>query len=88
MWQVIATGEYQRWLMRQDAAVQAELDALIHLLEEMGPRLSRPYADTLKGSRYANMKELRVNAKRRFGSRLRLIRIAERSCWLQAISEE
>ena len=26
--------------------------------------LGRPYADTLKGSKFVNMKELRINAKR------------------------
>ncbi len=35
---------------------------LIGLLEQFGPHLRRPYADTLNGSRYANMKELRFNA--------------------------
>jgi len=29
------------------------------LLRAMGPLLKRPHADTLNGSRYANMKELR-----------------------------
>jgi hypothetical protein len=29
------------------------------LLEERGPLLARPYADTLKGSQIANLKELR-----------------------------
>jgi len=29
------------------------------LLQEFGPQLGRPRVDTLKGSRYANMKELR-----------------------------
>ena len=32
------------------------------LLEEFGPQLGRPYADTLDGSRHANMKELRFTA--------------------------
>lgn len=35
----------------------------ILLLEQLGPRLSRPYADTVKGSKYANMKELRIQSK-------------------------
>ena len=30
------------------------------MLEEYGPGLGRPYADTLRQSRYPNMKELRV----------------------------
>ena len=40
-------------------AVQNELLALVELLQLRGSQLGRPHADTLKGSRYANMKELR-----------------------------
>lgn len=32
------------------------------MLEQFGPQLGRPYVDTLKGSRHANMKELRFDA--------------------------
>jgi hypothetical protein len=42
--------------------VQDELLAHIKLLEEFGPQLGRPRADTLNGSRHANMKELRFYA--------------------------
>ena len=42
--------------------VQDELLAHGRLLEVMGPLLQRPHADTLKGSRHANMKELRFEA--------------------------
>jgi len=31
----------------------------VERLEEQGPALGRPWADTIKGSRYRNMKELR-----------------------------
>ena len=41
--------------------VQDELLAHIKLLEEFGPQLGRPHADTLNGSRHANMKELRFD---------------------------
>lgn len=44
------------------AKVQDELLAMMALLEVYGPMLGRPHADTLAGSRYANMKELRFNA--------------------------
>ncbi len=30
------------------------------LLEQVGPMLGRPYVDTLYGSQYQNMKELRI----------------------------
>ncbi len=33
------------------------------LLEQFGPTLGRPRVDTLKGSRHANMKELRFDAE-------------------------
>ena len=40
-------------------AVQLEIAALAGLLPRFGPQLRRPHCDTLKGSKYANMKELR-----------------------------
>ncbi len=43
-------------------AVQDAILAKTHLLEREGPQLGRPHADTLKGSRHANMKELRCAA--------------------------
>jgi hypothetical protein len=42
--------------------VQTEILALSRLLQKLGPQLGRPHVDTLKGSRYANMKELRFGA--------------------------
>ena len=43
-------------------AVQDELLALAELLGVSGPTLGRPHADTLAGSKHANMKELRFTA--------------------------
>lgn len=43
-------------------AVQDEVLALMGLLKQFGPTLGRPRVDTLKGSRHANMKELRFTA--------------------------
>src|SRR3981189_71270 len=40
-------------------AVQLEIAALTGLLRQFGPQLRRPHCDTLKGSKHANMKELR-----------------------------
>src|SRR5438132_544438 len=44
--------------------VQDELLSHAELLEEFGPRLGRPFVDTLKGSKHSNMKELRFKADR------------------------
>ena len=48
--------------MRLQEAVQDELLAMIELLKVAGPQLRRPGADTLNGSKHANMKELRFEA--------------------------
>jgi hypothetical protein len=42
--------------------VQDELLAMLVPLREYGPSLGRPEVDTLKDSKYANMKELRFKA--------------------------
>jgi hypothetical protein len=42
--------------------VQDELLAHAKLLQQFGPQLGRPRADTLNGSRHPNMKELRFDA--------------------------
>lgn len=41
--------------------VQDELLARTRLLQQFGPQLGRPTVDTLRGSKHANMKELRFN---------------------------
>ncbi len=45
-----------------DEEVQDQLLAHAELLEEFGPQLGRPSVDTLNGSKYRNMKELRFSA--------------------------
>jgi hypothetical protein len=42
--------------------VQDDLLAMTRLLQQFGPQLKRPHADTMNGSRHANMKELRFDA--------------------------
>jgi hypothetical protein len=43
--------------------IQDELMAHASLLEKFGPQLGRPSVDTLKGSKFTNMKELRLQSK-------------------------
>lgn len=45
-----------------DTEVQNELLAQAIFLEKFDPQLGRPYVDSLKGSKYSNMKELRFKA--------------------------
>lgn len=42
--------------------VQKEFFVKVKFLEEFGPQLGRPHADTLEGSKHHNMKELRFDA--------------------------
>lgn len=59
-WTVLLDDDFVLELAQLSAAVRTEIIALTVLLREEGPQLGRPHADTLKGSRHANMKELRV----------------------------
>ncbi|MCW9697960.1 MULTISPECIES: type II toxin-antitoxin system RelE/ParE family toxin [unclassified Avibacterium] len=59
-WNVILTDNFVAWLKQQNNAIQEDVTAALLLLKTVGPELSRPYADTLKGSQYPNMKELRI----------------------------
>ena len=42
--------------------VRQNIYGLVGLLRKFGPQLGRPHADTLKGSKHSNMKELRFHA--------------------------
>ncbi len=58
-WDVLFHEEFLLEFNELSEEVQDELLAYAKLLEASGPSLGRPHADTLKGSRHANMKELR-----------------------------
>lgn len=60
-WKVATTDEFDDWFASLGPDAQAELIARVELLKVYGPRLGRPHVDTLKGSRYANLKELRAS---------------------------
>jgi hypothetical protein len=61
MWQVATTGNFDEWFAELAEDGQAELIAKVELLKLLGPKLGRPHADTLNGSKHANMKELRAD---------------------------
>lgn len=61
-WSVIFHPAFAREYEKLESAVQDELAAFLVYLQEVGPALRRPYADTLNGSKYSNMKELRFSA--------------------------
>ena len=61
-WEVEFEDAFEAEFLALEPDVQDALLAAAKLLADYGPRLGRPYADTLKGSKHANMKELRFEA--------------------------
>jgi hypothetical protein len=61
-WQVLFHDELMVELDDLPRDVQMALAAHARLLADVGPELGRPTVDTLKGSRIANLKELRFSA--------------------------
>ena len=62
VWKVIFHRDFLAEFEALSVLVQDEIAAMALLLEEIGPTLRRPHADTMNGSRFANMKELRFDA--------------------------
>lgn len=63
-WTVLLHDDFAPEFDELSEDVQDELLALMIALEGLGPRLGRPDADTLDGSKFKNMKELRFSIGR------------------------
>jgi len=63
-WDVKTTDEYDVWFLEQAEDGQESIRMKVELLEEYGPLLPRPHADTLKGSKLSNLKELRAQTEK------------------------
>jgi hypothetical protein len=61
-WIVEFADEFEPEFDALPVAVQDELLAQAKVIEQFGPAAKRPRVDTLKGSKHANMKELRFDA--------------------------
>jgi hypothetical protein len=59
LWSVLFCNEYAADFEEMPEGLQDELLAHALLLKQFGPSLGRPTVDTLSGSKYPNMKELR-----------------------------
>ena len=64
-WEIVLHPDFDPEFDTLAPEVQDELLAHAKLLEAFGPTLGRPRADTLKGSRHANMKEALLHRRRR-----------------------
>jgi len=59
-WDIEATDEFKQWFAGLAEAEQISIGRKVDLLEMLGPVLGRPDVDSIEGSRFPNMKELRV----------------------------
>ncbi|HZB10919.1 MAG TPA: type II toxin-antitoxin system RelE/ParE family toxin [Rubrobacter sp.] len=58
-WEVEYTDEFDEWFDGLGEEAQEDVALAVEKLEERGPALPRPLADSVEGSRHSNMKELR-----------------------------
>jgi hypothetical protein len=81
MWSIEYTKEYETWFTNQEEENKMAINTKVILLQEFGPNLGRPYVDTIHGSKYTNLKELRINRK---NTALRILFCFNkiRNCWL------
>jgi len=63
VWNVEYTNEFEDWWLTLSEGEQIEIDAHVGLLEVRGPSLPFPYSSNISGSRYGEMRELRVQYK-------------------------
>jgi len=63
MWGINTTDTFDAWYENLDDTDRANVLASMLVLQSQGPMLGRPHADTVNGSAYSNMKELRVQSK-------------------------
>ena len=63
MWSIKTTDTFDAWFSAQNDTDRASVLAALIVLEQRGPQLPRPWADTVKSSQYSNMKELRVQSR-------------------------
>ena len=59
-WKIAYTPFFGDWWTTLTAPERVSVDTIVRLWEERGPMLGRPYADTLRRSKHANTRELRI----------------------------
>lgn len=60
MWLVTTTDTFDEWLSQQDTSSRLRILASMTVLATQGYALGRPIVDTVDGSKFSNMKELRT----------------------------
>ncbi len=65
MWEIQRTDILAEWVKSLDEDAREAILKYLIILKEIGPKLGRPHVDTIKQSKYKNMKELRIQNKKR-----------------------
>ncbi len=64
-WTINETDIFGEWFKNQEKETKLSILVSLNLLSELGPKLGRPHVDTINDSDYPNMKELRVQSKKK-----------------------
>jgi hypothetical protein len=64
-WEIGSTDEFDEWWDTLDDFALGSIEAHVELLQDLGPNLGYPYSSDIAGSRYGNLRELRVQSKGR-----------------------
>ena len=59
-WEIEVSDEFKEWYESLTDEECGTINGIIDALAQLGPALGRPQVDTLKGSQFPNMKELRI----------------------------
>ena len=59
-WDILETTEFSDWFAGLTGKQQNAIRLRVQIVSDNGPSLGRPYVDSLRGSRYKGLKELRI----------------------------
>lgn len=62
MWDIEFTDVFADWWDTLSDQEQDDVTAMVDLLGERGPKLPFPYSSQIKGSKFAHMRELRIQS--------------------------
>ena len=62
-WTVVATDEFEEWMMSLTEKQRDAIEDRIDILRQSGPTLMRPIVGHIANSRHKNMKELRCTSE-------------------------
>ncbi len=61
-WDIVVTDRYRNWFLSLTDKQQVAVHSRVKVLMELGPKLGRPYVDSIKLDKKFQCKELRIQA--------------------------